>query len=236
MNPDSPPPPSSCPVGHGCVPALDEETGALILDFDGTLADTRQSHEDALRTALLPYGIVLDAAWYARHVGLSIGDLLAALPGGRTLPRDEVIARSRAHLLAEVHTITPIACTVKLLRRARAAGLPCAVASGASRQLVGPGLDALGLHGEFAAVVTREDADRGKPAPDLFLTAARRLGIAPRRCLAVDDAPDGIAAARAAGMRMLTMAGAHLAPVSSTPATPRSGAARRAHTPLHDPT
>ncbi|MEV0535901.1 HAD family phosphatase [Kitasatospora sp. NPDC050463] len=236
MNPGSPPPPSSCAGAHGCVPTFDEDTGALILDFDGTLADTRQSHEDALRTALLPYGITLDAAWYARHVGLSIHDLLAALPGGRTLPHDEVIAHSRAHLLAEVHTITPIACTVELLRQARTAGLRCAVASGASRQLVGPGLDALGLRGEFATVVAREDADRGKPDPELFLTAARRLGIAPRHCLAVDDAPDGVAAARAAGMRVLTMADTHLAPVSSTPATPPVGTARRAGTPAHDPT
>ncbi|MGY0466706.1 HAD family hydrolase [Kitasatospora sp. cg17-2] len=233
MNPGSPPP---CPGGHSCVPALGEDTGALILDFDGTLADTRQSHEEALRAALLSYGVALDADWYARYVGLSIGDLLAALPGSRVLPHDEVIARSRAHLLAEVHTITPIACTAELLRRARAAGLPCAVASGASRQLVGPGLAALGLRGEFAAVVAREDAARGKPDPELFLTAARRLGITPRRCLAVDDASAGVAAARAAGMRVLTMAGAHLAPVSSAPSTPQVGAARRADPPLHDPT
>ncbi|MGW7703522.1 HAD hydrolase-like protein, partial [Kitasatospora sp. NPDC054768] len=124
--------PPSCPGGRGCVPALDEGIGALILDFDGTLADTRQGHEDALRAALQPYGVALYAAWYARHIGLSIRDLLAVLPGGRALPHDEVIARSRAHLLAEVHTITPIACTVELLRRARAARLPCAVASGAT--------------------------------------------------------------------------------------------------------
>ncbi|MFD8782551.1 HAD family hydrolase [Kitasatospora sp. NPDC059599] len=208
----------TCPGGCGCVPALDKGTGALILDFDGTLADTRQGHEDALRAALKPYGVVLDPTWYAQHIGLSICDLLAVLPGGRPLPHDEVIARSRAHLLAEVHTIMPIACTAELLRRARAAGLPCAVASGASRQLVGPGLDALGLRGAFEAVVAREDAVRGKPDPELFLTAARQLGIAPGRCLAVDDAPDGVAAARAAGMQVLTMARAHLAPVSSAPA------------------
>ncbi|MFG2918119.1 HAD family hydrolase [Kitasatospora sp. NPDC048298] len=226
--------PPSCPGRYDCVPALDKGTGALILDFDGTLADTRQGHEDALRAALQPYRVALDAAWYARHVGLSIHDLLAALPGGRALPHDEVVARSRAHLLAEVHTIKPVACTVELLRRARAAGLPCAVASGASRQLVEPGLDVLGLRGEFAAVIAREDAARGKPDPELFLTAARRLGITSGHCLAVDDAPDGIVAARAAGMRVLTMAGAHLAPASSAQATPQTSAAT-GPCPTHDP-
>ncbi|MEU3355145.1 HAD family phosphatase, partial [Streptomyces sp. NPDC037389] len=186
---------------------------ALVFDFDGTLADTTRGHEDALRAALQPHKIALDPDWYRRHVGLSIHDLLAELPGGRSLPQEEIIQRSRAHLLATVHTIAPIACGVKLLRRARRTGLPCAVASGASRLLVGPGLDALGLEDAFATVVAREDVTHGKPAPELFLTAARRLGVAPGRCLAIDDAPDGIASARTAGMQVITVIDAHLVPV-----------------------
>ncbi|MFJ9821177.1 HAD family hydrolase [Streptomyces sp. NPDC101151] len=193
------------------MPALSEDFEALILDFDGTLADTIRGHEDALRAGLQPYGVALDPGWYGQHVGLSIHDLLAVLPGGSSLPHDEVIRHSRAHLLAVVHTITPIPCVVELLQQARRAGLPCAVASGASRLLVDPGLDALGLKGAFKAVVTREDVTHGKPDPELFLTAARCLGVAPGRCLAVDDAPDGIASARAAGMQVITVIGGHLA-------------------------
>ncbi|MDH6133823.1 beta-phosphoglucomutase-like phosphatase (HAD superfamily) [Kitasatospora sp. MAA4] len=203
------------PCPGSCVPAIPKGVEALILDFDGTLADTTAGHEDALRTALLPYGIDLDHDWYRQHVGLSIRDLLAALSGGLPLPYDEIIAKSRAHLLATVHTIKPIACVVALLSLARHAGLPCAVASGASRLLVEPGLDVLGLTHEFAAVVAREDATNGKPDPELFLTAARRLGVSAGNCLAVDDAPDGIASAREAGMRVLTVIGGHLAPVGS---------------------
>ncbi|MDT9695900.1 MULTISPECIES: HAD family phosphatase [Streptomyces] len=213
--------PSACPGDRGtgtCVPAIDEVVQALVLDFDGTLADTRRGHEDALRAALQPYGVALDPDWYGRHIGLSIHDLLAVLPGGRDLPHSEIIQHSRTHLLATVHTITPIPCVVELLQQARRAGLPCAVASGATRLLVAPGLDALGLKDAFAAVVAREDVTRGKPDPELFLTAARRLGVTPERCLAVDDAPDGIDSARAAGMQVLTVIDGHLTPIGNAAA------------------
>jgi len=113
-----------------------------------------------------------------------------------------------------VHSISPIACVGSLLRAARQAGLPCAVASSASQLLVHPGLEALGLIHEFAAVVTREDVAHGKPAPDLFLAAARHLDVAADRCLAVDDAPDGIASARAAGMQVITVVDGHLTPTN----------------------
>jgi HAD superfamily hydrolase (TIGR01509 family) len=191
-------------------PAISDGIEAVILDFDGTLADTTPSHEQALRAALQPHGLGLDPGWYLRHAGLSIRELLQQLPGARQLPHDEIIQQSRAQLLAAVHSVTPIACVVALLRAARGAGLPCAIASGASRLLVLPGIEALALSDEFAAVVAREDVPHGKPAPDLYAGAARRLDVPPGRCLAVDDAPVGVTAARAAGMHVLTVAGGHL--------------------------
>lgn len=161
------------------MPAIPDSVEALILDFDGTLADTTTSHEQALRAALQPHGLDLDHDWYRHHVGLSIHDLLTTLPGGQLLPHDEIIRHSRTHLLATVHSITPIACVVSLLHAARRAGLPCAVASGASRLLVHPGIEALGLMDEFAAVVAREDVTHGKPAP----RPVRRGCPPPRRCV-----------------------------------------------------
>jgi HAD superfamily hydrolase (TIGR01509 family) len=204
---------SACrpPAAAGrCVPAIRAGIEAVVFDFDGTLADTTTSHEQALRAALRIHGVDLDPDWYRRHVGLSIHDLLAALPGARHLPHEQIIQHSRTHLLAAMHTLIPITCVVALLRTARRAGLPCAVASGASRLLVDPGLDALGLRHEFTAVIAREDVAHGKPAPDLYLAAARRLDVPAERCLAVDDAPDGIASAQAAGMATITVVDGHL--------------------------
>lgn len=184
--------------------------GAVIFDFDGTLADTTPLHEQALREALQPYELRLDHDWYLQHAGLSIRDLLAQLAGARQLDHDEIIRRSRASLLATIDLTSAIGCVVALLRTARRAGLPCAIASGATRLLVLPGLKALGLTDEFAVVITREDVPLGKPDPGLYLEASRRLQVARGRCLAVDDAPDGVTAARAAGMRVITLRGGHL--------------------------
>jgi hypothetical protein len=110
-------------------------------------------------------------------------------------------------------SIKPVPGLLALVRRARARGLPCAIASAASRDLVHAGLSALGLAQEFSVVVTLEDVQRVKPAPDLYLEAARRLRIPPDRCLAIDDAPDGITAALTAGMTVLTVHGPDLAPI-----------------------
>src|ERR1039457_2857997 len=166
----------------GDHPAILEGIGAVVFDFDGTLADTTPSHEQALRAALQPHGLDIDPGWYLRHAGLSIRDLLAKLPGARHLPHNEIIQDSRTHLLATIGCITPIGGVVTLLRAARRAGLPCAIRSGASRQLVQPRVEALGLTNEFAAVVTAEDAPRGKSAPDLDIEAAPgRPGAAARR-------------------------------------------------------
>ncbi|MBC9718429.1 HAD family phosphatase [Streptomyces sp. TRM66268-LWL] len=205
-----------------CAHALPDDVSAVIFDFDGTLADTTPGHEAALREALAPYDIELKHDWYLQHVGLSVEDLLTALPGGRRLPHHTIIHASRALLLSSLDAIAPLPCTVSLLGVARQAELPCAVASGASRVLVFPGLQALGLADKFAAIVAREDAEQGKPAPDLYLEAARRLNVPAKRCLAVDDAPDGIASARAAGMRVLTIKHGHLSGVAEARTTTTS--------------
>lgn len=210
-------------------PLIPTDIQAVVFDFDGTLADTTPSHEQALRAALRRHGLGLDHGWYRAHVGLSIHDLLVMLPGGRDLPHEEIIHRSRSHLLTSLHMLTPITGVVALLHDARRAGLHCAVASGASRVLVHPGLDALNLRHQFTAVVTREDVARGKPAPDLYLTAARRLDVPPDRCLAVDDAPDGIAAAHAAGMHAITISNGRLVAVDDArPAPPPDAAPGKA--------
>src|SRR5699024_8514385 len=99
----------TCPGVDGCAPPLPDGDGALVLDFDGTLADTTGAHEQALRAALRPHRVYLDPEWYRRHVGLSIHDLLTALPNGGQLPHEEIIHTSRTHLLDQVHTLTPIA-------------------------------------------------------------------------------------------------------------------------------
>lgn len=181
---------------------------ALLLDWDGTLADTTSSNYANLAAVLAAHGAGVDRAWYDQHAGLALADLLdmlraacPALPGTAQL-----VTQCRARRLAAPGPVTAIPATLALLDQARRRGLACAIASGAAADIVHAGITALGLRGQFGAVITRGDVAAGKPAPDLFAAAAAGLDVAPGWCAAVDDAPDGIAAAYAAGIgRVLTL-------------------------------
>lgn len=96
---------------------------------------------------------------------------------------------------------------VELVGACRRAGFACAVASSADRIKVDANLNQIGLPaGGWQAVVTAEDVERRKPDPALFLKAAERLGVSPAECTVVEDAVNGVAAAKAAGMRCVAVA------------------------------
>lgn len=93
-----------------------------------------------------------------------------------------------------------------------AADVPIALASGAHRSLIDAALAAIGLTGVFGAVVSADEVARGKPAPDVYLEAARRLGVAPAGCLVVEDSGNGVRAGKAAGMRVVLVPNQHALP------------------------
>jgi beta-phosphoglucomutase-like phosphatase (HAD superfamily) len=100
--------------------------------------------------------------------------------------------------------------------RELAASYPLAVASSSNRPLIDEVLDAAGIAGCFTATVSSEEVSRGKPAPDVYLEAARRLGVAPESCAAVEDSGNGIRAAKAAGMVVIAYPNRHYAPDAET--------------------
>ncbi|MFJ9446422.1 HAD family hydrolase [Kitasatospora sp. NPDC101235] len=199
---------------------------ALIVDWDGTVADNTAARHAALQAALAPHGFSVPADRYRELAGLPVRELIAQLAADAALPSppvDEVIARSRAALLAGPPP-DPIPCTLALLHAAHRRGLPLAVASSAAAVLVRHGIHQLGLQALLPVAVTLDDVPRGKPEPDAYLEAARRLDADPSQCLAVDDAADGITAALAAGMRTLTIRDGRLVPAH----TPNPSGASRA--------
>lgn len=119
---------------------------------------------------------------------------------GLALPVEETVARKEAIFLELSHEIAAIEPVVALAREYHGR-LPMAVASGGHRRIVLNTLRALGIAHLFQAIVTSEDYQRGKPAPDPFLEAALRLQVAPAECLVFEDTATGIAAAKAAGMQ-----------------------------------
>jgi HAD superfamily hydrolase (TIGR01509 family) len=177
---------------------------AIIFDMDGLIFDTEALYQKALFHLAQERGLTaIDTAVVQSTIGLSweaIRDLLARLVGDRIDP-DVLIDdwSSLYHDLAEQHLeLKP--GVIELLASLESLAIPRAVATGAYRSVAQQHLEVHGLDGFFDAVVVNEDCKRGKPAPDPFLTAADRLGVAPADCWALEDSPNGVISAHSAGM------------------------------------
>jgi beta-phosphoglucomutase-like phosphatase (HAD superfamily) len=177
---------------------------ALIFDCDGTLADTLPAHYQAWARALRERGIELERSWYHAHCGVSAADFIELIDRrhGGGIDRAALDADRIALYRSLVPSIEEIAAVADVAR-AHAGRVPMAVASGGLRALVEATLTALGLLPVFDAVVTIEDVPHGKPAPDLFLHAAQRLGVPAAACVVYEDSDQGVQAARRAGMRVV---------------------------------
>jgi HAD superfamily hydrolase (TIGR01509 family) len=190
------------------------EVAALIFDFDGLIVDTETCTYETTAAIFAEHGATLDLAWWHSILGTADhahwSDLLSQRIG-RPVDREAVVAQREERRLKIIQALPPCAGVVELLDAADAAGIPTAVASSSRLDWVGGHLDRLGLRHRFAEVATRDDvgdeAARTKPAPDLFLVAAERLGVPPAACVVLEDSPNGVAAGRAAGMVVVAVPG-----------------------------
>jgi HAD superfamily hydrolase (TIGR01509 family) len=119
---------------------------------------------------------------------------------GQALDQAALVRAKEDAFLTKLEAIVPVAKVLEIARAARGRQ-PMAVASGGRRPIVERTLRQIGVHDWFLAVVTAEDTVRHKPDPDIFLEAARRLGVDPTRCTVYEDTEAGLEAARRAGMR-----------------------------------
>lgn len=186
------------------IPAGD--FAGYIFDLDGTLIDTMPLHYRAWDAAMRSAGLTVQldeelfyslggvptrqvAERIAKHYGLSIDT--------------ERVFHEKESLFTELQKDARlIAPTVEFARKA-AQTHPLAIASGGPRDIVRRSLELAGLLPLFRAVVSADDVVHGKPAPDMFLLAAKLLGVEPSRCLVFEDAEPGIQAAQAAGMKVV---------------------------------
>jgi HAD superfamily hydrolase (TIGR01509 family) len=181
---------------------------AVILDFDGLILDTESPIFGAWQAAFAKRGQELRLEEWQHALGTFRGfDPVARLSEllGEALDRDALEAEVRGPYLAACEAQPVMPGVVSLLEQARSLGLGTAVASSATRGWVTGWLGKHGIAGHFDRVCGREDVPRVKPEPDLFLLAALRLGVAPPACLVFEDSPNGIRAARAAGMRCVAV-------------------------------
>ncbi len=180
---------------------------AVVFDCDGVLIDSEPVWERVRRKFVADHGGRWAKDAQDRMMGMSTAEWSAYMSedfGLRLSPRqvaDQVIEA----MAAEYQTHLPLLPGAVDAVRALSARWPLAVASSAPRSLIEAVLDAAALRGAFRAAVSSEEVARGKPAPDVYLEAANRLGITPATCVAVEDSSNGLRAASAAGMTVIAV-------------------------------
>ena len=177
------------------------EIKALIFDCDGTLADTMPLHWLAWQTITSRHNVIFPEDRFYSLGGVPSRHILQMLREEQRLSIDPIaVSREKEEeYLKLMAQVGPIHEVVEIARD-HAGKLPMAVASGGTRPIIDKVLRHLNIGDLFAAVVTSEDVVHQKPAPDIFLEAARRLGVPPRNCRAYEDTDLGLTAIRAAGM------------------------------------
>ncbi|MFE0515274.1 HAD family hydrolase [Streptomyces sp. NPDC058964] len=182
---------------------------SVIFDLDGTLVDSEPNYYEAGRLTLAEHGVPYYTwADHESFVGVSTRETAVIWKERHRLRAsvDELLADTNRRYLELARARTPVYPEMrKFVELLAAEGVPTAVASGSSPEaieaiLVGTGLDAF-----LRTAVSADEVPRGKPAPDVFLEAARRLGTAPADCVVLEDAAPGAAAAHAAGMRCIAV-------------------------------
>jgi len=184
---------------------------AVLWDLDGVLVDTARFHFQAWRQLFDELGRSFGEQEFRRTFGLR-NDLIfreelpdtSAEEMERLSDRKEALFRRFA-----AGSVTPLPGALELVRRTREKGRPMALVTSTPRANIDFVLGQAGLADAFETIVAAEDVSRGKPDPEGYLLAARKLGVPPERCLVIEDAPGGIEAGRRAGMHTLAVTTTH---------------------------
>ncbi|MEV6862523.1 HAD family phosphatase [Streptosporangium subroseum] len=201
------------------------ELRAVLFDMDGTLVDTEGMWWEACAAVAAELGLELTDAETGHVLGRPVEHVAAhLLRRDPSSPSSSDTADTTDARLAEVggrlieafaeriaEGVTPLPGAIRLLDDLRAADMPVALVSASPRQIVDTVLRTIGAE-RFALVVAAEDTVRAKPLPDPYLKAAANLGVAPAECVAVEDSPTGLAAAHAAGCRVVAVSGGMTVP------------------------
>lgn len=189
---------------------------AVVFDLDGVIVDSEQVWDDVREQLVRERGGRWHEGAQAAMMGMSSPEWSRYMHDdlGLTESPDEINAEVVRRMLARYREDLPLLDGAVAAVHRLAAAFPLGVASSSNRPLIKAVLERAGIAELFAAVVSSEEVARGKPAPDVYLEAARRLGVEPARCTAVEDSSNGIRAAHAAGMRVLVLPNAHYPPAA----------------------
>jgi HAD superfamily hydrolase (TIGR01509 family) len=191
-----------------------QPTEAVVFDLDGVLIQSEEVWDEVREGYTRERGGRYDAEIQRAMMGMSSTEwsrFLHETAGISDAPEEINHAVVQLMLAAYREHLPLVDGAVEAVQRL-AAAFPLAVASSSNRPLIDAVLDAAGLEAYFAATVSSEEVAHGKPAPDVYLEAARRLGAEATRCAAVEDSHGGIRSAKAAGMRVIAIPNATYPP------------------------
>jgi HAD superfamily hydrolase (TIGR01509 family) len=187
---------------------------AVVFDMDGVIVDSEQVWDEVRELYTRETGGTYTDSATRDMMGMSSVEWSRYMADALGVPGtpEEINAAIVERMLARYGEAPPlIPGAVEAVRRC-AERWPLAVASSSNPELIEVVLDAAGLHDVIPVVVSSQEVPRGKPAPDVYLEAARRLEVDPRACAAVEDSHNGIRSAKAAGMRVLAIPNPHFPP------------------------
>ena len=191
---------------------------AFLFDLDGTLIDSMPHHQSAWDAWYARRGLAMNAAdFFASTAGRSNAEILADLFPSHSIEQHVAMADEKEAIYREfaARSLALIGGAQAFVEQARVGGVRMAVCTASTLPNMALAFELHGIDGWVEHVVSPADGLRGKPHPDIFLEAARRLGIAPADCIVFEDAPLGVEAARRAGMKAValttTLAAGHFA-------------------------
>lgn len=192
------------------MPGTNQPKKALIFDFDGLILDTETAEVEIWNELYAQVGLTFNMDAYIGLVG-SNGprDYDPAQPladrEGETRSFDQISREFRQTAYSHAEKQEAMDGVIDLIKNAKAKGYLLAVGSSADYSWVSPHLNRLGIFDEFDAIVTFEDVERAKPAPDIFLKVLEKLGISPGNAIVLEDSQNGILAAHRAGIRAIAV-------------------------------
>jgi HAD superfamily hydrolase (TIGR01509 family) len=188
---------------------------AVVFDMDGVLVDTEHLWDEVREELTTEWGGRYTPEAQEAMMGMSSLEWSRYLHEtvGLREPPETINAEVVRRMLARYEVDLPVVPgAVEAVRRLDGEGFRLAVASSSNRELIDAVLRRIELAALFEATVSSEEVGRGKPAPDVYVEAARRLDVAPEKCAAIEDSASGIRAARAAGMRVVAYPNRHYPP------------------------
>jgi HAD superfamily hydrolase (TIGR01509 family) len=183
---------------------IDKNIKGLIFDCDGTLIDTMPLHIESWDEAFKQIGYELPVGFIDRYKGIPAADIVRKYNQefNTDLDPEQTAALKNSIVKKKIPSARPIQKIVNIAVENKSK-LPMAVASGGQRSNVDTSLKAIGLEDHFKVIVTANDDVKPKPSPDIFLEAAKRIGVKPGNCLVFEDGDMGIEAANKAGMPVI---------------------------------